>query len=30
MRFGAAADASNVGSDSLDQLRTETGRLALA
>ena len=30
MRFGAAADGSNVGSDSLDQLRTETGRLALA
>ena len=30
MRFGAAADASNVGSESLDQLRTETGRLAVA
>jgi hypothetical protein len=30
IKFGAAADASNVGSDSLDQLRTETGRLAVA
>lgn len=30
MKFGAAADASNVGSESLDQLRAETGRLAVA
>ncbi len=30
LRFGAAADASNVGSDSLEQLRGETGRLAVA
>lgn len=30
IRFGAAADASNVGSESLDQLRSETGRLAVA
>jgi hypothetical protein len=30
LRFGAAADASNVGSDSLEQLRAETGRLAVA
>lgn len=30
LRFGAAADASNVGSESLDQLRGETGRLAVA
>jgi len=30
LRFGAAADASNIGSESLDQLRSETGRLAVA
>src|SRR5260370_35671388 len=30
LRFGAAADASNVGSESLEQLRGETGRLAVA
>jgi hypothetical protein len=30
LRFGAAADASNVGSESLEQLRGETSRLAVA
>ena len=30
IKFGTAADASNVGSDSLEQLRAETGRLAVA
>lgn len=30
IKFGAAADASNVGNETLDQLRTETGRLASA
>ena len=30
MRFGASADSSNVGSESLDQLRAEVGRLAVA
>jgi hypothetical protein len=30
IRFGAAADASNIGSESLDQLRSETGRLSVA
>jgi hypothetical protein len=30
LQFGAAADASNVGSDSLELLRGETGRLAVA
>lgn len=30
LRFGATADASNIGSESLDQLRAETGRLAVA
>jgi hypothetical protein len=30
IRFGAAADATNIGSESLDQLRGEAGRLAVA
>jgi hypothetical protein len=30
LRFGITADASNIGSESLDQLRAETGRLAVA
>ncbi len=30
LRFGAMADATNIGSDSLDQLHSETGRLAIA
>lgn len=30
MQFGAAADASNVGRESVDQLRSEAGRLAVA